>query len=86
MPVDSLKIRPTTEADVPLLLEFIRAIAEYEKLIDQVKATEETLRESLFGQHPAAEALIGEWEGEPAAFAVYFYNFSTFTGRSGLYL
>jgi len=86
MPVDSLKIRPATEADVPLLLEFIRAIAEYEKLLDQVKATEETLRESLFGDRPAAGALIGEWEGEPAAFAVYFQNFSTFTGRPGLYL
>ena len=86
MPVDSLKIRPATEADVPLLLEFIRAIAEYEKLLDQVKATEETLRESLFGDRPAAEALIGEWGGEPAAFAVYFQNFSTFTGRPGLYL
>ena len=86
MPDDSLKIRPATEVDVPLLLEVIRAIAEYEKLIDQVKATEETLRESLFGQYPAAEALIGEWEGEPAAFAVYFYNFSPFTGRPGLYL
>ena len=86
MPVDSLKIRPATAADVPLLLEFIRAIAEYEKLIDQVKATEETLRESLFGDRPAAEALLGEWGGEPAAFAVYFQNFSTFTGRPGLYL
>ena len=86
MPVDSLKIRPATEADVPLLLKFIRAIAEYEKLLDQVKATEETLRESLFGDRPAAEALIGEWEGEPAAFTGYFQNFSTFTGRAGLYL
>ena len=86
MPVDFLKIRPATEADVPLLLEFIRAIAEYEKLLDEVEATEETLRESLFGDRPAAEALIGEWEGEPATFAVYFHNLSTFTGRSGLYL
>ena len=86
MSAESLKIRPATEADVPLLLKFILSIAEYEKLLDEVVATEETLRESLFGQHPAAEALIGEWEGEPAAFAVYFYNFSTFTGWPGLYL
>ena len=86
MPDDSLKICPATEADVPLLLEFIRAIAEYEKLLDEVEATEETLRESLFGEKPVAEALIGEWEGEPAAIAVYFQNFSTFTGRAGLYL
>ena len=71
---------------MPLLLEFIRALADFEKLLDQVEATEETLRESLFGECPAAEALIGEWEGEPAVFAVYFQNFSTFTGRAGLYL
>ena len=51
-----------------------------------MEATEETLRESLFGEKPVAEALIGEWEGEPAAIAVYFQNFSTFMGRSGLYL
>jgi len=86
MPEDSLKIRPATEADVPLLLEFIRAIAEYEKLLDQVTATEEGVRESLFGPRPAAEAVFGEWRGEPAAYAVYFHNFSTFTGRAGLYL
>ena len=86
MPVDFLKIRPAIEADVPLLLEFIRGLAEYEKLLDQVVATGEVVRESLFGEQPAAEALIGEWEGEPATFAVYFQNFSTFTGRAGLYL
>ncbi len=86
MPDDSLKIRPATEADVPLLLEFIRALAEYEKLLDQVVATEESVLESLFGEKPVAEALIGEWEEEPVAFAVYFQNFSTFTGRGGLYL
>ena len=86
MPAEPLKIRPATEADVPLLLKFILSIAEYEKLLDEVVATEETLRESLFGECPAAEALIGEWEGEPAVFAGYFQNFSTFTGRAGLYL
>jgi GNAT superfamily N-acetyltransferase len=86
MPVDSLKIRPAREADVSLLLEFIRAIAEYEKLLDQVTATEEGVRESLFGERPAAEAVIGDWAGQPAAYAVFFQNFSTFTGRAGLYL
>ncbi len=69
-----------------LLVEFIRALAEYEKLLDEVVATEEIVLESLFGEQPSAEALIGEWEGEPVAFAVYFENFSTFMGRSGLYL
>ena len=86
MPESSLKIRPATEADVQLLVEFIRALAEYEKLLDEVVATEEGVRQSLFGEKPAAEALIGEWEGEPVAFAVIFQNFSTFMGRSGLYL
>ena len=86
MPEDSLKIRPATEADVPLLLEFIRAIAEYEKLLDEVTATEEGVRESLFGERPAAEAVIGDWAGQPVAYAVFFQNFSTFTGRAGLYL
>ena len=86
MPDESLKIRPATEADVQLIVEFIRALAEYEKLLDEVVATEEEVRESLFGEQPAAEALIGEWEGEPAVFAIYFQNFSTFTGRAGLYL
>ena len=86
MPAESLKIRPAREADVQLLVEFIRGIAEYEKLLDEVEATEEGVRQSLFGEKPAAEALIGEWDGEPVAFAVYFENFSTFMGRAGLYL
>jgi GNAT superfamily N-acetyltransferase len=86
MPDDDLLIRPATQVDAALLVEFIRALADYEKLLDQVVATEESVLESLFGEKPAAEALIGEWEGEPAAFAVYFQNFSTFTGRAGLYL
>ena len=71
---------------MPLLLEFIRALADYENLLDQVEATEESLRESLFGPSPAAEVVFGEWQGAPAAFAVYFHNFSTFMGRPGLYL
>jgi len=86
MSPESLQIRPATEADVQLIVEFIRALAEYEKLLDEVVATEEIVLESLFGEQPSAEALIGEWEGEPVAFAIYFENFSTFMGRSGLYL
>ena len=83
---DSLKIRPAKETDVGLLADFIRGIAEYEKLLDQVVADEAILRESFFGHRPSAEALIAEWDGEPVAFAVFFENFSTFKGRSGLYL
>tara|TARA_B100000959_G_scaffold282858_1_gene350268 strand:+ start:301 stop:804 length:504 start_codon:yes stop_codon:yes gene_type:complete len=83
---DSIEIRPAKETDMGLLAEFIRDIAEYEKLLDQVVADEAILRESFFGSRPTAEALIVEWEGKPAAFAVFFENFSTFRGRSGLYL
>ncbi len=83
---DSFKIRPAKETDVGLLADFIRGIAEYEKLLDQVVADEAILRESFFGNRPSAEALIAEWGGEPVAFAVFFENFSTFKGRSGLYL
>ena len=81
-----LNIRPANEDDVSLLAEFIRGLAEYEKLSDEVVADEAILRESFFGNRPSAEALIAEWEGKPAAFAVFFENFSTFKGRSGLYL
>ena len=71
-----------------MLLEFIRALAEFEKMADQVEATEATVRETFFGENrrAAVEGIIGEWRGEPAAFAIYFHNFSTFTGRAGLYL
>ena len=81
-----LTIRPAEEADVPLLLEFVRAIADYEKLLHEVVATEARLRESLFGEASVAEALIAEWDSEPVAFAIFFHNFSTFKGQRGLYL
>ena len=81
-----LTIRPAVEADVPLVLELIRALAEYERLAHAVVATEELLRESLFGPHPGAEVLIAEVDGAPAGFALFFHNFSTFLGRRGLYL
>ena len=83
---EPLNIRPVAEADIPLVLEFIRDIAEYERLSDQVVADEAILRESFFGVRAKAEGLIAERAGEPAAFAIYFENFSTFTGRPGLYL
>lgn len=81
-----LTIRPAVEADVPLVLELIRALAEYERLAHAVVATEELLRESLFGPQPGAEVLIAEMDGAPAGFALFFHNFSTFVGRRGLYL
>lgn len=83
LPID---ITPATVADVPLVLRFIKALAEYERMTDQVVATEESVRESLFGARPSAEAAIARANGDPAGFAVWFYNYSTFLSRPGLYL
>lgn len=83
--LDKFKIRYTTEEDIPLILDFIKGLAEYEKMLDLVEATEEILKESLF-EEKHAEVVIGEYDKKPAAFALYFHNFSTFVGRPGLYL
>ena len=83
---ESLNIRPVTEADIPLVLEFIRDIAEYERLLDHVVADEAILRESFFGSRAKAEGFLAVRAGEAAACAVYFEYFSPFTGRPGLYL
>jgi GNAT superfamily N-acetyltransferase len=79
-------IRQATEQDVPLIFSFIRGLAEYERLSHEVVATEEILRQSLFGPRPYAEVLLGFADEKPVAFAVFFHNFSTFLGRPGLYL
>lgn len=81
-----LNIRVATESDVPLILELIKALAGYERLAHEVVATEEILRNTLFGQPRVAEVLIGEEDGKPAGFALFFHNFSTFLGRPGIYL
>jgi GNAT superfamily N-acetyltransferase len=81
-----LRIVPATPADVPLILSFIRKLAEYERLAHTVLATEDLLRASLFGDRPQAEVLIAHAEAEPVGLAVFFHNFSTFMGRHGLYL
>lgn len=79
-------IKPATPADTPLILQFIKAIADYEKLLSEVEANEEVLHASLFGKDANAKVLIA-YEGDFAVgFALYFYNFSTFKGRKGLYL
>lgn len=80
------EIRPAREEDVPLILWFIKELARYERLLDEVVTTEEVLRESLFGERRVAEVVIGYHQGEPAAFALFFHNFSTFLGRPGIYL
>ena len=79
-------IRPATTDDVPLVLEYIRELAEYEKLAHEVVATDEQLRATLFGARPVAEVLIATCDSAPAGFAVFFANYSTFLGRPGLYL
>jgi GNAT superfamily N-acetyltransferase len=79
-------IRPATANDVPLVLEFVKALAAYEKLSDRVRATETTLRESLFGAQPGAEVLLAYENKTPVGFAVFFHNFSTFLGVKGLWL
>jgi GNAT superfamily N-acetyltransferase len=82
----ALEIRPATADDVPLVLSFVKQLADYEKLSHMVVATEASLREALFGEQPGAEVLLAFAEGEPVGFAVYFHNFSTFLGRRGLWL
>ncbi len=86
MNADSLSIRQATRADVPLVLSFVKDLAEYEKLGHLVVATESIIAEELFGAHSRTEVLLGHCGAEPVAFAVYFHNFSTFLGKKGLYL
>ena len=81
-----VQIKPATERDAPVILSMIKALAEYEKLADAVTATEETLRESLFGAHTAAEVVVACADGQPAGFALFFHNYSTFLAQRGLYL
>jgi GNAT superfamily N-acetyltransferase len=83
---DNFTIREAVEADVSVILSFIQQLATYEKLLDEVVATEDTLRDGLFGPRQVAEVIIGEWQNDPVAFALFFHNFSTFLGRPGLYL
>jgi GNAT superfamily N-acetyltransferase len=85
-----LTLRPARREDSPLLLDLIRELAEYEKLLDQVDATAHSLEAALFGPHPKVFADVAEWTSaertEVAGFALWFYNYSTFRGRHGLYL
>src|SRR5215831_6691948 len=79
-------IAPASERDVPTILRMIQALAEYEKLIHAVVATEDRLRRTLFGPNPAAEVLMGYAGEQPAGFALFFHNYSTFLGQRGVYL
>lgn len=79
-------IAPAVRTDVPVVLRMIKGLAEYEGLSKLCMATEADLADALFGEHPAAEVLLGLENAEPVGFALFFYNFSTFLGRKGLYL
>ena len=84
--IDSFEIRAATVDDVPVILSLIRELAEYERAPEAVVTDEAALRKILFGGQPAAEVLLARENGEPIGFAVYFFNFSTWLGRPGLYL
>jgi len=81
-----LTIRPATPADVPLILEFIRELAEYERDPQAAVVTSADLLRDGFGSEPKFRVDIAEWSGEPAGFAFYFWNYSTWQGKPGLYL
>src|SRR3546814_20648792 len=81
----TLSIRSAAPADLPLIAQFIRALADYEKLAHAVRFDEATLGDKLFGPRPYAEVIIGEIDGMPQGFALFFHNFHTFSGKPGLY-
>jgi GNAT superfamily N-acetyltransferase len=83
---DDLSITIATEADVPLILRFIQDLAEYERLRHECVATEEALRNTLFGARPAAEVFIARLGGEPVGFALFYPDYSTFNAAPGIYL
>ena len=82
---NKITIRECTENDCTLILEFIKQLAKYENMLDQVTATEEKLKDSLFNKN-IAKAIIAEYDGTPCGYALYFYNFSTWHGKPGIYL
>ena len=82
----SVTVRVASPADIPLILRFIRELAEYERLLHEVEATEADIRRDLFGENPRAFCDIAEADGQPVGFALWFYSYSTFRGRAGIYL
>ena len=85
-PSADIRIYSATERDVPVILSLIKGLAEYERLAHEVVATEQDIRDSLFGEWPAAEVVLAYIGDEVAGFALFFHNYSTFLGRRGLYL
>jgi len=84
--MSEVTVRVATIADAPLILQFIRDLAEYERLLHEVEATEADIRRDLFGENSRAFCDIAEYEGRPVGFALWFYSYSTFRGRAGIYL
>lgn len=82
----NFKIRSATKKDIPLILSFIKELATYEELAEEVVATEDGLAETLFGEQPYAEIIIGDLNGKPVSFALFFHNYSTFLGKPGIYI
>jgi len=84
--IEGFRIRHAEKSDTALILDFIRKLADYERLSHEVSATEEALEAHLFGDEKVAEVVIGSFNDTPVGFALYFYNFSTFLARPGIYL
>jgi len=82
----SVKVRVASPADIPLILHFIRQLAEYERLLHEVECSEADIKRDLFGENPRAFCDIAENAGQPVGFALWFYSYSTFRGRAGIYL
>ena len=83
---NALRIKPATERDIPLILELVRGLAEYENHLDRVEATEERLRKTLFGAEPAAQVVFAYDNKTPVGYAILFYTYSSFVGLPGVYL
>jgi GNAT superfamily N-acetyltransferase len=82
----SLRLRDAKADDLPVIERLVRALASYERLEHEVRATQDDLRQAMFGPEPKVFALICEWDGQPAGLCIWFYNFSTFLGRHGIYI
>ena len=82
----TVTIRPATPADISTIMAFVRELAAFEREPDAVTSTEAMLHESLFGAHPAAEAIVAELDGRSVGTAVFYHNFSTWTGVRGIWL
>ena len=81
-----LNLRPAIPSDAPLILQYIRELAEYERAPEAAVATLDDLRRYAFSEHPLVRVIMAEWEGQPAGFALWFLNFSTWEGKPGIYL